>query len=87
MGANVHTGRVADVLSAPNFKRLHEQIQIGVARCRNDCQYFGVCGGGAPANKYFENGDFASTETLYCRLTNKVIIDLALESIEEDLGL
>jgi uncharacterized protein len=35
-----------------------------------------------PANKYFENGTFASTETLFCRLHKKVCLDVALARLE-----
>jgi len=33
------------------------------------------CGGGAPANKFYENGCFASTETLKCRTTVMAFAD------------
>jgi uncharacterized protein len=55
-----------------------------VRLCRERCDYFPFCGGGAPANKYFENGTFASTETLFCRLHKKVCLDVALDLLEQD---
>jgi uncharacterized protein len=45
------------------------QIRRGVARCRRECRYFDVCGGGAPANKMQENGSLESSETLFCRMS------------------
>ncbi|MDF2973971.1 MAG: putative arylsulfatase regulatory protein, partial [Microvirga sp.] len=45
------------------------------------------CGGGAPANKLFENGDFATTETLYCRLTKQTLLEVVLADLERSLGL
>ena len=45
------------------------QIRRGVERCRAQCQYFPVCGGGAPSNKMQENGSLESTETAFCRLS------------------
>jgi hypothetical protein len=56
--------------------------------CEGSCPYFAFCGGGPPGNKYFENGTFASTETLSCRLHKKVCIDswserLLLGEVEE----
>lgn len=45
------------------------QIRSGVERCRAQCQYFGVCGGGAPSNKMQENGSLESAETAFCRLS------------------
>ncbi len=45
------------------------QIRRGVERCRAQCQYFAVCGGGAPSNKMQENGSLESAETVFCRLS------------------
>jgi hypothetical protein len=44
--------------------------------------YEAFCGGGPPANKYFENGTFASTETLFCRLHKQVCLDVSLDRLE-----
>jgi len=41
-----------------------------------------VCGGGEPVNKLAENGTFASTETIYCRLTKMRATDLVLDALE-----
>jgi uncharacterized protein len=73
------------MFSGPAFERTLQDIQTGVDRCRLSCPYFALCGGGAPANKLFENGSFASTETLYCRLGKKAVIDTVLGSIEYEL--
>ena len=45
------------------------QIRRGVELCRAQCQYFAVCGGGAPANKMQENGSLESSETMFCRMS------------------
>jgi len=58
------------------------RIAEGVDLCRRTCGYFSVCGGGAPSNKIFENGSFASGETLHCRLTKKQVTDFVLHAIE-----
>ncbi len=51
------------------FRRATAEIAVGVAACKSQCRYFGVCGGGAPVNKYCELGSLSSTETNYCRLS------------------
>jgi uncharacterized protein len=61
------------------FRTLAAEIDRGVSSCKASCKYFDVCGGGAPANKYFENGSFDSTETLFCRLTKKTLFDVCAE--------
>jgi uncharacterized protein len=72
---------------SPKFRRLRNEIERGVAACRESCEYFGVCGGGAPSNKYFENSTFASTETLHCRLSKKAVTDVLLERLEDALAI
>jgi uncharacterized protein len=39
----------------------------GVESCRSSCPYFGFCGGGHAANRYFEHRRFDGTETDHCR--------------------
>jgi uncharacterized protein len=58
-------GLVAKALVAKTYT----QIQKGVERCRADCAYFSICGGGAPANKFQETGSLETTETQFCRLS------------------
>lgn len=50
--------------STEKFQRMHAEIREGVAQCQQTCQYYRVCGGGAPSNKYWENHSFSSTETV-----------------------
>jgi uncharacterized protein len=61
---------------------LHRDIKQGVDACESSCAYFSVCGGGAPINKLFENGSFASTDTSYCALTQKVPTDIVIAAFE-----
>src|SRR5262245_27669293 len=70
------------VLAGERFRTLESEISLGVERCRQTCPYFAFCGGGAPANKFFENGTFASTETLACRLSKQVCLDVTLSKLE-----
>jgi uncharacterized protein len=62
-----------------------DEINRGIEMCRAECKYFPVCGGGDPSNKMFENGTFASTTTLYCRLTKKRVADFVMDAIESRL--
>lgn len=64
------------------LRRMADEIARGVEICRKECDYFGVCSGGAPSNKLFERGTFACAETMYCRLTKKRITDFVLRAIE-----
>jgi uncharacterized protein len=62
------------------MRAMSRDIAAGVELCRRSCEYFSVCGGGAPVNKLFENGSFDSARTSFCDLTQKVPIDLILEA-------
>jgi uncharacterized protein len=83
---NVFTHALSDAIRMDRFRRVAEDIAAGVEACRRTCPYFAFCRGGAPANKLAENGTFASTETLYCRLTQKIIVECVLTALERDLA-
>jgi uncharacterized protein len=84
---NVNSGELLDVLKNPRFDALANDIYAGVKACKKSCQYFDLCGGGAPANKYFENGSFISTETMYCRTSIQMPIDIVLADLERQFRL
>jgi uncharacterized protein len=79
---NINRQSLADIYRACLGSTLQRDIQAGVAACERTCPYFSVCGGGAPGNKLFENGSFASTTTSYCTLTQIVPTDLILEAYD-----
>jgi uncharacterized protein len=82
---NVLDHSVVSVFSDPHFQEMHRQIVAGVERCRRECEYFELCGGGAPANKLYENGSFDSTETIYCRHMVMAPLRLMLANLEKRL--
>ncbi len=47
-----------------------------------DCEYYSVCGGGAPVNKLSEHGSFGATRTSYCSLTQMAPVDVILAAFE-----
>jgi uncharacterized protein len=79
---NVFEGTLEDVLTNPNFVSVNVEIQEGVSRCQQSCNYFLFCGGGCPSNKVSEHGTFASTETIACRLKIKATADALMEHLE-----
>lgn len=84
---NVFDESLQAMAQGVRVRKLAHDIGAGVQACRQECPYFRFCGGGAPANKLFETGRFDSTETLYCRLMKKAVLDTVLDDIEETLGL
>jgi uncharacterized protein len=79
---NVHRHALAEMLASAPMRRMAEDIAAGVEACRRGCEYFSVCGGGAPVNKLTERGSFASDRTLFCELTQMVPVDLILAALE-----
>jgi uncharacterized protein len=79
---NVNHSTFSDFARGPVLARMLADINAGVAMCREQCEYFSVCGGGEPVNKLAENGSFASTETAYCRITKMRMTDLILDALE-----
>jgi uncharacterized protein len=79
---NVTRDRLADAVASERFRLLEADVGGGVDLCRERCPYFAFCGGGPPANKFFENGTVNSTETMFCRLHKQVCLDVALARLE-----
>ncbi len=79
---NVHAHSLQEMLASAPMQLMAGDIARGVEACRSGCEYFSVCGGGAPINKLAENGSFASSRTSFCELTQMVPTDLILASLE-----
>jgi uncharacterized protein len=83
---NVLTDTLDQMRGSAAMVAMTRDIAAGVERCRGSCEYFSVCGGGAPVNKLAENGSFCSTRTSFCELTQMVPIDLILEAFDSLQG-
>jgi len=79
---NILVDELSDMLQSPAMKAMHRDIAAGVAACRAECEYYSVCGGGAPVNKLSELGTFESTRTSYCALTQMVPVDVILAAFD-----
>ena len=80
---NIRTDSLEEMHCSPTMKAMSRDITAGVAACRKDCEYFSVCGGGAPINKLAENGSFTGTRTSFCSLTQMVPVDLILDAFDQ----
>jgi uncharacterized protein len=83
---NTNQGALLGIKQDPRFIRVAEEIQQGLEQCQKNCSYFAYCGGGAPSNKYYENGSFASGETMYCRHAVQLPFDIVLADLEKTLA-
>jgi uncharacterized protein len=79
---NVLEDSLPDMLRSPAMRAMARDISAGVELCRQQCEYFSVCGGGAPVNKLTENGSFATSRTQFCRLIQIVPTDLILSALD-----
>lgn len=85
--SNICDSELIDVLASPLFTQVAREVAEGVAMCASSCDYFRFCGGGAPVNKLYENGTFASTETMYCVNSIQLPIQVVLDDLERQLEL
>lgn len=84
---NILDDSLESVCDTEKFQKIYRDMFSGVDLCRQTCEYFGLCGGGAGSNKYWENGTFNTTETKACRYRTQVIADVVLDGLENSLGL
>ncbi len=80
---NVTTDSLESICATEKFARAYADMQGGVDLCRESCEYFGVCGGGAGSNKYWENGSFRTAATQACRYRTQIVTDIVLAELEK----
>jgi len=83
---NVHKSSFSEAFESAVFKKLYGEIQKGIDKCANTCPYFSFCGGGAPANKYYENGTFDSTETMLCKYSIQIPLEVVTSRLEQSIS-
>lgn len=71
-----------NILDRPLTAILHDAHRLGYVRefltgldrCQAECEFFDFCRGAQAANRYFENGNFTTTETNYCRVSRQSLV-------------
>ncbi|WP_307836876.1 cyclophane-forming radical SAM peptide maturase AmcB [Plantactinospora mayteni] len=76
---NVLETPLGDILASAGQTPWVREFLAGVETCRARCPYFGFCGGGHAANRYFEHGRFDGTETNHCRNSKIRLLEGVLE--------
>ncbi len=80
---NVHQMMdVSEIYLNRAFTRANRDIGYGVRQCKQRCAYYGICGGGSPANKHGEFGRFDVAETRHCELSVKETFETMLARVE-----
>lgn len=77
---------ISQIENLPVHRKLSDEISRGVARCKNECSYFPVCGGGNPSSKYCENGTFDSTQTRDCRYATQLLADVLVSKLKRPVA-
>ena len=83
---NIVTGDFDGFAANPMFQSVQAAVKTGVAKCRSECRYFDVCGGGSPVNKLCEHDDLAATETAFCRYSIQTAADALLRFLSRRGG-
>jgi uncharacterized protein len=83
---NIKTDSLRGALRSHQYEKLASAIFAGVKRCQQTCEYFDVCGGGAPANKLYEAGTFDVAETRFCEQSLKIPLRIVLKDLESALA-
>ena len=76
---NVLATGLAEILAGAETVPWIAEFLSGVEKCRSSCAYFGFCGGGHAANRFFEHGRFDTTETDHCRNSKIHLLEGVLE--------
>jgi uncharacterized protein len=84
---NVANSTLDSLLNDTKLRSVSAEINAGVERCKRNCEYFSVCGGGQPSNKLYQNGTFDSDATLACELRIKAPANVALDFLEQEHGI
>jgi uncharacterized protein len=77
---NINADSMEQIRDSRWLAAMQRDIDAGVEKCRANCEYFSICGGGAPMNKLTENGSFDSTKTVFCSLIQMAAADVVLAS-------
>jgi len=79
---NIMEMQFDDAVYSSKFQSILRDVEIGAEMCASECEYFPVCGGGVPSNKYFENGSLKTTRTRSCETNVKMFADAVLDMVE-----
>lgn len=74
LAGNILEQSLAEILGNAHRLRYVRDFLTGLDRCQAGCEFFDFCRGAQAANRYFENGSLATTETNYCRVSRQALV-------------
>ena len=81
IAGNVLTRPLTQTVKRMGELRYVAEFADGLVRCVATCDFFGFCRGAQAANRYFEHGTLAATETTYCRTTKQALVRAAVDEL------
>lgn len=82
---NVLFDPIDTIYEHPTFQRVNTEIQAGVAACQATCEYWELCGGGSPSNKFYEHGKLNATETIHCKVHIQSLADVIIDFVSQEI--
>lgn len=82
---NVLYDNLTDARQSILFTRQQQEVFAGIKKCKQECPYFAGCRGGNSAHKYFQFKRFDVSSHLTCELNEKIITELFVSAIEDEV--
>jgi uncharacterized protein len=79
---NLRSTSLEQAACSERFQELWSDVVSGMERCQQDCDYFGLCGGGMGSNKFWEHGTLDCSETSACRFKTMIPVEVLLDRLE-----
>jgi len=79
---NIRDVSLVKASQTETFQQLLSDMKQGTQLCRDQCNYYGFCGGGNGSNKYWEHGTLAASETCACRFSTQIPVNVLVEQME-----
>lgn len=86
LAGNILNQSLTEILDGAHGLRYVRDFLTGLDRCQAECAFFDFCRGAQAANRYFENGSLATTETNYCRVSRQALVTALSTLATEENG-
>jgi len=80
---NINVKSLENMFQSEKLKIMLNDFQLSQTKCRQNCNYYGVCSGGFELAKVTEHKTFDATETAECSIIVKTLVDALLDDISE----
>lgn len=84
VGNILNIKQFSDLLPNHNLQQLYRDIFKGQELCAKECDYYAICQGGEPCDKFYEHGTFAASSTTDCTLSVRTLTDVVLKKVIEN---